>query len=291
GRLSHPRRAREFLQRAAGVSVIIDRLLDWKPADLPGVTIWPGFEEDLFASNEANPALRSELRIWPGDHRPGYPGNLHPANLIEARTLYLAVGALNRRHIPTTLVRLGQDLVDPVPHELAWVRRHVIDVGMRPHVEVPRYLALADVLVQPGKSDEFNDYRFPSKLPEFFAMGRPVVLPATNIGLHLRDGEDAILLRDGSALELATTLERLFADPDLAQRLGRAARTFAETHLTWSQSVIKLLDFYRQIADPSAPVVPLRLQPQQLVARYALYNPPPLSYATVEDYSDSIDHL
>ena len=35
-------------------------------------------------------------------------------------------------------------------------------------------LCLADVLIQPGRPDPFNDLRFPSKLPEFFAMGKPV---------------------------------------------------------------------------------------------------------------------
>src|SRR5262249_10575292 len=157
---------------------------------------------------------------------------------------YLAVGALNRRGIPTTLVRLGQDRVDPLSFELSWIRRNVVDLGVRPHVEIPRYLALADVLVQPGRSDQFNDYRFPSKLPEFLAMGKPVVLPATNIGLHLKDNDECMLLKDGSALEIAAALERVFDDPSLSRRLGVGGRRFAEEHLSWPKSATKLLDFY-----------------------------------------------
>src|SRR5262249_2021521 len=192
-------------------------------------------------------------------------------NLIEVRTLYLAVGALNRRGVPTTLVRLGRDLVDPVPFELAWIRRNVIDLGVRPHVEVPRYLALADVLVQPGRSDAFNDYRFPSKLPEFLATGRPVVLPATNIGLHLRDGEECVLLEDGSALEIAAALQRLFDDPDLSRRLGVAGRRFAQENLSWAKTTTKLLDFYLQITRASPSVEPLAREELQLIARYGKY--------------------
>src|SRR5262249_55511129 len=156
----------------------------------------------LFFPRTGSAELRRQLRIIDDDHVIVYPGNVHAVNLDEARTLYLALGALNRRGINTTLVRLGSDTVDPVASELAWIRRYVVDVGLRPHLDIPEYMALADVLVQPGKSDGFNDYRFPSKLPEFLAMGKPVVLPATNIGVHLRDGEDCILLRDGSALEI-----------------------------------------------------------------------------------------
>ena len=52
----------------------------------------------------------------------------------------------------------------------------------------PQLLVAADILVQPdGSPGPFNDYRFPSKLPDFFASGRPVVLPKTNIGLYLSE--------------------------------------------------------------------------------------------------------
>ena len=86
------------------------------------------------------------------------------------------------------LPHLGAGLI-----ELGWVaRRHI-----------PELLAAADVLVQPGRPDDFNDYRFPSKVPEFLASGRPVVLPRTNIGLHLRDRREALLLDLGSAAEIA----------------------------------------------------------------------------------------
>ncbi len=63
-----------------------------------------------------------------------------------------------------------------------------------PGSEVPGYLALADAFVQPGAPDEFNRYRLPSKLPEFLAMGRPVILPRCNIGNELSDRENAMLL-------------------------------------------------------------------------------------------------
>ena len=66
-----------------------------------------------------------------------------------------------------------------------------------PWREIPGYLALADAYVQPGAPDDFNRYRLPSKLPEFLAMGRPVILPACNLGNELTDGENALLLREG----------------------------------------------------------------------------------------------
>ena len=67
----------------------------------------------------------------------------------------------------------------------------MIQVSFRPRSELPDYYALADVLIQPGRADDFNDFRIPSKLPEFFAMGLPVVLPPTNVGRHDETGRSA----------------------------------------------------------------------------------------------------
>ena len=52
-------------------------------------------------------------------------------------------------------------------------------------------------------------------------MGRPVILPACNLGNELADGEHALLLRDGSALEIAARIEQLIDDRDLATGSAR----------------------------------------------------------------------
>ena len=91
-----------------------------------------------------------------------------------------------------------------------------------------------------GRAGPFNDYRFPSKLPEFLATGRPVVLPATNLGRFLDDGEECLLLRRGDALEIAAAVERLLDDDELRARLGRGGRAFAERNFSWPASARKL---------------------------------------------------
>jgi len=127
---------------------------------------------------------------------------------------------------------LGRGLV-----ELGWVsRRHV-----------PNLLAAADVLVQPGRPGPFDDYRFPGKLPEFLASGRPVVLPRTNIGLHLRPGEEALLLERGDAEEIAAKVELLAADAELRERIGRHGRAFALRELRWSRAAHALDALYRSV--------------------------------------------
>lgn len=288
--ISHPRRAREFLDQAAGVTIIVDRLGEFVPSHVPALVLWPAFEEDLFFPQEASESLRRRLGISDGDHVVVYAGNVHPTNAGEVRSLYLAIALLNRRQLPVRLVRLGRDFVDFLQDEWKVVADHLVDVDFRPRSEVPSYYALADVFVQPGRADEFNDFRMPSKLPEFFAMGRPVILPPTNIGRIAKDGEECVLLERGDALDIATKLEALLHDRARRSRIAEGGRRFAEQHFSWARSASRLKDFYDTLARRLA--VPRRGPALDDVAqRYSSFRPTTLSYATVRDYCDSADNL
>ena len=286
--VAHPQRMRSFLAGAAGLSVIIDRLLEFQPDGIPSEVVWPAYEPGLFTPDPPDAELRRRLGIADGEAVLVYAGNAHNSNAREIRSLYLAVAAVNRAGRPLRLVRLGRDYVQFLERELRPVERHVVRVPLQQREEVPRYMRLADVLVQPGRPDDFNDYRFPSKLPEFFATGRPVVLPATNIGRFVRDGEDAVLLQQGDALEIAAAVERLLDDAELRLRLGHAARAFAERSFSWPASADKLRRLYeRALRAPVAPETAL----DEVRERYAGCAAPRLGYGTVRDYVDSAERL
>ena len=286
--VAHPRLMRSFLAGAAGLSVIVDRLLEFRPDGVPTEVVWPAYEPDLFTADPPDPALRRRLGIADDESVIVYAGNAHHSNAAELRSLHLAVAAVNRAGRPLKLVRLGRDYIQFVERELRSVERHVVRVPLQPRAEVPRYMRLADVLVQPGRTDGFDDYRFPSKLPEFFATGRPVVLPATNIGRFVKDGDEAILLHRGDALEIAAAVERILDDSALRLRLGRGARAFAERSFSWSASAERLRRLYERALRPSA-VSGTALQ--DVLERYRGRATPRLGYATVRDFADSVEHL
>ena len=286
--LAHPQRMRSFLAGAAGLTVIVDRLLEFRPDGIPSEVVWPAYEPDLFTPDPPDDDLRRRLGIADGESVVVYAGNAHNSNASELRSLYLAVGVVNRVGRPLKLVRLGRDYVQFLERELRAVERHVVRVPLQPRSEVPRYMRLADVLVQPGRADRFNDYRFPSKLPEFFATGRPVVLPATNIGRFVEDGEEAILLHRGDALEIAAAVERLLDDDELRARLGRGARAFAERSFGWPTSAEKLMRLYERVLRP--PVV-AETALREVRERYVGRAVPRLGYGTVRDYVDSVERL
>jgi glycosyltransferase involved in cell wall biosynthesis len=227
--------------------VITEELNEFNFAGRPHHLARPGVDAQRFRPDITPAVTREQLGLRPNDFVLVYHGIGHWANLRELFSLYLAVKLLQRRGRRVRLVRLGSTKPGGVdPRTLQALRDGEPDLGDVPWREMPGYLALADAYVQPGAPNDFNRYRLPSKLPEFLAMGRPVVLPACNLANDLTDGENALLLRRGDALEISSRIEELIEDRGLAERLGTGARDFAVERLSWPRNAAALVDFYRR---------------------------------------------
>lgn len=247
--LSHPHHSRALLESADGVSVITDKLRAFVPPGKPVQLMTPAADARYFYPRARPEEFRRVLDVSPDTSVLFYHGNVHAANAAEVRELYAAVLALNRAGEPVTLIRAGIDAVDFLGELAPQVAPHVLNLGqiLRHRLLAP-LMALADIFVQPGQADAFNDYRFPSKLPEFFSVGRPVILPRTNLGELLRPGVDALVLDRADAAGIADAVRTLRADPALAARLAQGAVEFAATHFSWPRSAAALAKFYASLA-------------------------------------------
>jgi glycosyltransferase involved in cell wall biosynthesis len=251
-RQSHPLRARRLLEQSAGITVLIDRLLELVPGGVPAAVVRAGFDEAVLEPFRARDEVRAELGLAATDLAIVYTGNVHSLNRAEMRSLYESIHLLRERGVPAVLVKTGWG--SAVSATFPSLGPGIRDLGWVPRETIPDLLAAADVLVQPGGPGPFNDYRFPSKLPEFLASGRPVVLPRANVGLELQSGEEALVLERGDAAEIAEKVEQLAGDPDLRARVGEAGRAFALRELRWTQSVDSLARLLDEIAaDPRLP--------------------------------------
>jgi glycosyltransferase involved in cell wall biosynthesis len=240
----HPHHSPRFLAGAAGITVLVERLLEFRPSHIPGMVFFPGYDAAFAEIGVRDEELRSELGVSPDELLIVYTGSVHHSNYQEIRSLILAVALVNRRGIRAKLVKTGSNLYLLPELSDPQIGRYVIERGFVSRGDLPRLLAAADLLVQPGQSDEFNNYRFPSKLPEFLASGRPVILPRSNVGLLLKDGEEALVLERGDGADIANGLQRLAADPDLRARMGRRGREFALHNLNWEKNVGAFPSFY-----------------------------------------------
>lgn len=244
--LIHPTHHREFLAGAAGITVITEELNEFNVAGRPHQVARPGIDLERFRP-DLQPPPREQFGLRESDFVLVYHGTMHYANQHEMLSLYLAVKLLQRKGHPVRLVRLGHSEFGGVdPRAFRALSDGVVELGQVPWRDIPNYLALADAFVQPGPPDDFNRYRLPSKLPEFLAMGRPVVLPHCNIGNDLRHGDNALLLEEGNAPDIVARIEDLLADRDLADRLGRGSRKFAAEELSWEANAAGLAAFLEE---------------------------------------------
>jgi len=244
---SHPIKYKQFLEQADGITAIIDRLLEFKPQHKQAEVIWPGYEETLFMPQPADIRLKNKLGISHDDFVVVYSGNVHHSNRTEVYNLYLAIAALNRIGLKIKLVRTGRDFVDLYDDVLNEWKDCFINLGFVDRTTLPKIMALSDVFVQPGKADEFNEFRFPSKIPEFFAMGKTVILPRSNIGKYLSDEYNCFLLYKGDALEISGKIEFVYKNKDECELIGKRGREFAVNNFKWSINSKKLFEFYLNI--------------------------------------------
>lgn len=242
--LPDPLRHEGFLRIADGVTHIIDRLREFAPPGTPTHLLPPGVDFSLYRPQPADGQLRAELGLQDNERVIVFTGSNTFANEPEMRELYLAVALLNQHGTPTRLVRTGFNSPEFLASLAFDHAKYVLDLGFVDKARLPRLLALADVLVQPGRPGPFNDYRLPSKLPEFLAMGKAVVLPPTNLALLLRDGAEAVFLKTGAPEEIVETCLRLFADPTRCASLGANAAAFARAHFDLATNTRALAAFY-----------------------------------------------
>ncbi|MBS0630714.1 MAG: glycosyltransferase [Verrucomicrobia bacterium] len=253
-RLSHPVRFTNFLRLAHAATVITDRLVELVPIGKPTHRLLPGIDGALYQPAIADPALRTSLGLKPEEKVLVYTGSTTFATLADIRTLLLAVRLINERGTPCRLIRTGINPPSLARELTAIGGDHVLELGFVEKGQLSSLLALADVLVQPGAPDDFNDYRLPSKVPEFLSVGRPVITPRANLARTMEHGRHALLLETGTPQEIADQCLRVFADPDLAARLAAGALEFARAHFDLAGNTAALVAFYERVKAAAAPV-------------------------------------
>jgi len=109
----------------------------------------------------------------------------------------------------------------------------VLDTGPVPPDEVQWWVAAADVALVPYFDTPFNRARWPIKLGDYMAAGRPVVAcDIGELGRVVREHEIG-LLADADMSGFAGHVLELLRDAPRADELGARARRVAEEHYDW----------------------------------------------------------
>ncbi len=115
--------------------------------------------------------------------------------------------------------------------------------------EINCYLSACDVCWLPLRDSGANRGRYPLKINDYMAVGRPVVATAVgDVADLVRRGEFGLLASDQPD-DLAHQVLTLLRDPPRRAVMGRRARRLAEAEFTWDQIGGKLERFYQQVLE------------------------------------------
>ena len=112
------------------------------------------------------------------------------------------------------------------------------------HRDLRDMYARARIVVVPTEDVDFD--AGVTVIAEAMAMGKPVIVTRSRGQRDLiREGETGLHVPPGDSRAMREAIERLLADPATVERMGRAARAFAEQHLRLDDWVAKIVDATR----------------------------------------------
>jgi glycosyltransferase involved in cell wall biosynthesis len=120
----------------------------------------------------------------------------------------------------------------------------VVFTGKLPRNEIPAYLCNAEVLALARPRSMVADAGFPSKLTEYLAAGRPVVVTRVGeIPAYLTDNENAFLSEPDSAEAFAERLDYVLSSYQFAAEAGFMAKELTYTVFNNNYQAMRILAF------------------------------------------------
>lgn len=209
------------------------------------VTIRSGINLDAFLSARPDPKLRASLGLREQDRVVGKVARLFRLKghefLFEAaprivaavpEVKFLLVGdGVYRERFERQAERMG-------------LRDRFVFAGLVPPQEIPRYVALMDVLVHLSLREGL-----PRTLPQALACGKPVVAFDVDGAREVCvDGQTGFLLRAGDTDGLERAVIRLLQDGELATRMGAEGREQVRKNFSETLMVRQIDELYRRLA-------------------------------------------
>lgn len=228
--------ALEFLEKwlyrsAAGVVVntrtfrthIRDRGVDDDRIEL----IYNGIDPAVFRPRPPNTALLAEHDL-DGRFTVAYVGTLGMAHGLEL-LIEVAERMQDREALRFVLIGDGADRVK-LENEIA--RRgldNVVMLGLQPREAMPDWIASIDLLLVMLRDLPVFETVIPSKIFEFLAQERPVVLAARGeIRRMMNEAEGALVIDPEDAEQMVAAIDRVMAEPDEAKHRAQRGRHWVD---------------------------------------------------------------
>lgn len=227
-----------FLDFGTGVS---HTLKEYYSRSVPNfLTIPVGVDLNIF-SPQISP--RKDIMKWKGeDILIAYAGNTKWYQGIEtvlAAFMQIAPGGGYKLLIIASSG--SDDMQKYVDRE--GLESRVMVLATQPHHEIPGLLAAADVLTVVRPLDLVTEYSFPSKLPEYAALGKCLVVSrVSDIERYIINHENGLVVNPENARNLESAFKEL-KNPELRRKLSVNVRFLAETEFNVDELGAQLRNF------------------------------------------------
>jgi glycosyltransferase involved in cell wall biosynthesis len=176
----------------------------------------------------------------------GILGNAHGLSTVARAA---AVLQEKRPEVLLLLVGEGADKSNLEALVAAMGLKNLFIVGQQPRNKVPALIRASSVCMVLLKNSEVFKTVIPSKMLEFMACGRPVILGVEGQARELVEKADCgvCIPPEDSAL-LAEAIDQLYRDRELRERLGRNGRNYVLTHFSREQTARDYIAVLERIA-------------------------------------------
>jgi glycosyltransferase involved in cell wall biosynthesis len=188
-----------------------------------------------------------------------YCGNLEHAGEVEAllRAFSQVSDEFPKWHI---------QVIGPLPQRRTEKTLHtmVVELGLEGRVDftgavsrsdIPCRLAAGDIMALPRASGVFSAAGCPTKLGEYLATGKPVVVTNTgDISKYLQDGVNAFLVPPDDTAAFARALRYVMLHPEDACVVGARGQKVAESEFNSDIHGVRIIEFVlslRRLSDSS----------------------------------------
>lgn len=205
-----------------------------------------------------NPAVEPDpevLEIGNGRKVAGYVGTLTAWHGVD---LFFETAQLLKKHNDSTIILA----VGGEPERVEKLRErarsldvdsHLVFHGSIDHHKVPGFLAAMDMCL----IADTQDWSSPTKFFEFAAMEKPIIASRSpSVEEVFGNTEAGLFFQRGSAQGMAEAIEKVQNDPELARRMGAAARRRVLERYTWACNVKAIMQLYQAMGCEAAEYPP-----------------------------------
>jgi glycosyltransferase involved in cell wall biosynthesis len=179
---------------------------------------------------------------------------LHSGRMVSKKgvpDLVTVFASLSKKYNNISLVLIGDgpDLEASRQRSAQAREGSVTFLGARPHEQVKKYMADADIFVLNSRVGDKGDMEgVPVSLLEAMSLKMAIVSTRhAGIPYVVADGVNGLLVDEKDNSSLSAAIEKLINDAELRKELGESARRTVSEKLTSSQTNRKIADVYRNV--------------------------------------------